>query len=470
MDAAVQQTGETLRFYARRMKDLKLAELMSALSHALDMTEGQPEGHCVRCAWIGMSVGREIGLAAQQQWELYYTLLLKDLGCSSNAARICELYLADDLQFKRDFKLLDGSLPHVLRFVLDHTGLRSGLAERFRATLNIFRNGSGIAQELIQTRCQRGADIARQLRFPESVAQGIHGLDEHWDGSGKPEGLIGENIPLYARMALLAQVVDVFFTAGGPAAAREEVRRRRGSWFDPELVDAFTVLSQGEAFWQALRDPDLGRQVLALEPAQCCVPLDEDYLDEIAAAFGQIVDAKSPYTAGHSARVALYADHIATQLDIPPERRRWLYRGALLHDVGKLGVSNAILDKAGKLDPDEWEAVQMHATYTERILGRIDAFSELARVSGAHHERLDGTGYPRRLAAEHIALETRIITTADIFDAISADRPYRGAVPIPETLQIMSKTVGTALDPRCFEALCRAVQEVEAAARLPAAA
>jgi HD-GYP domain-containing protein (c-di-GMP phosphodiesterase class II) len=272
---------------------------------------------------------------------------------------------------------------------------------------------------------------------------------------------MGEHIPLYARLALLSQVVDMFFTASGPAEAREEVLRRRGGWFDPELVDSFLTLSEQDAFWQTLRDPDLGSQVLALEPAQCCVPLDEDYLDEIAAAFGQIVDAKSPYTAGHSARVALYADHIATQLDFAPERRRWLYRGALLHDVGKLGVSNAVLDKAGKLDAAEWEAVQMHATYTERILGRISAFSELARVSGAHHERLDGTGYPRRLTAERIALETRIITTADIFDAISADRPYRGAVPIPETLQIMSKTVGAALDPQCFEALRRAVDLLE---------
>ena len=91
------------------MNELKLAELMSALSHALDMTEGQPEGHCVRCAWIGMSVGRAIGLPAQQQWELYYTLLLKDLGCSSNAARICELYLTDDLQFGVDWLFKGGS-------------------------------------------------------------------------------------------------------------------------------------------------------------------------------------------------------------------------------------------------------------------------------------------------------------------------------------------------------------------------
>jgi HD-GYP domain-containing protein (c-di-GMP phosphodiesterase class II) len=125
----------------------------------------------------------------------------------------------------------------------------------------------------------------------------------------------------------------------------------------------------------------------------------------------------------------------------------------LLHDVGKLGVSNAVLDKPGKLDAAEWEAVKRHAMYTEEILSRMAAFTDLARVAAAHHERLDGSGYPRGVAADVIALETRIITTADIFDAISAERPYRRAVPIPQTLEMMGETVGTAIDPLCFEAL-----------------
>ena len=141
------------------------------------------------------------------------------------------------------------------------------------------------------------------------------------------------------------------------------------------------------------------------------------------------------------------------------DRRRWLKRGALLHDVGKLGVSNSILDKAGKLDDREWKEVRLHAALTESILSRIDAFKELARISGAHHERLDGGGYPRGLLAADISMETRIITTADIFDAITAERPYRGAVPVVETLQMMKKTVGTALDPTCFEALTQAMAD-----------
>ena len=130
--------------------------------------------------------------------------------------------------------------------------------------------------------------------------------------------------------------------------------------------------------------------------------------------------------------------------------------------MGKLGVSNSVLDKPGKLDAAEWEAVKRHAAYTEAILSRIEAFAELARVSAAHHERLDGGGYPRGLKGDEITLETRIITTADIFDAITAERPYRGAIPIPRTLEMMAENVGTAIDARCFAALKAAL------ARLPA--
>src|SRR5215468_8005236 len=137
---------------------IRLAELLGALSHALDMVEGQPAGHCVRCCWIGMHIAERIGLSDAEKWELYYTLLLKDLGCSSNAARICRLFMTDDLAFKHDAKTIDGSLPQALRFVLSHTGLKAGLAERFRALIQVFLASGQIAQELVDTRCQRGAE------------------------------------------------------------------------------------------------------------------------------------------------------------------------------------------------------------------------------------------------------------------------------------------------------------------------
>ena len=436
---------------------MKFSELMGALSHALDLTEGQPRGHCIRVCWIGTHIGKKIGLRVPALRDLYYTLLLKDLGCSSNAARICELYLTDDLKFKRDFKTVGDGLPDVLRFVFRHTGLKAGLAGRLRSVAHILRNGVQIADELIKTRCTRGADIARQLRFGDAVATGIGSLDEHWNGHGRPEGLAGQVIPLYARIALLSQIVDVFHTLGGRAAAMRELNNRAGSWLDPELVRTMEEVANDAGFWSMLASPELELSVFAMEPGAGAVTLDDDYLDDIAAAFGQIVDSKSPFTSGHSARVAVIVDAIAAHLGLVPARRRWLKRGALLHDVGKLGVSNSILDKPGPLDAGEWVSVRQHPVHTEAILSRIGAFSELARVAGAHHERLDGAGYPRGLKAEQISLETRIITTADIFDAISAERPYRGAVPVPETLVIMAKTVGTAIDPLCFDALQQTV-------------
>lgn len=440
-------------------QDLRLSELIGSLSHALDMTEGQPAGHCLRCCWIGMQIAAKLNLTATESHDLYYTLLLKDLGCSSNAARICELYLTDDRLFKREFKETD-SIASVISFVLKHTGLQSGLAERFQRIFTVFQNGDAFAQELIQTRCQRGAEIARQLRFSEAVAEGILSLDEHWDGNGRPEHLAGQAIPLFSRIALMAQVIDVFHSVGGPAAAIKEVRNRVGYWFDPALVDCFFEIALSEAFWQVLASNDLPEMVFSMSAGQTDRPLDDDYLDDIAAAFGQVVDSKSPYTSGHSGRVALYTDLLTQELGLSPERRRWLKRGALLHDVGKLGVSNTILDKPGKLTEEEWVQMRSHAQYSEEILSRISAFSELSFVAAAHHERLDGKGYPRGLTAKDIPMETRVITTADIFDAITAARPYRGAIPIPETLAMMAESVGSAIDPDCFAALNRVVEHL----------
>ena len=351
----------------------------------------------------------------------------------------------------------------MLRFVFAHTGLNAGLAGRLRSVVNILRNGPRITDDLIRTRCTRGADIARRLRFGDGVAMGIAGLDEHWDGSGRPEGLAGQAIPLNARIALLAQVIDVFHTIGGKAAALAEARGRAGSWFDPALVTAMERVGADPGFWRTLASPEVEPAVFAMEPGAGAVVLDEDYLDDIAAAFGQIVDSKSPFTSGHSARVADLVDRVARRLGLSDARCRWLRRGALLHDVGKLGVSNALLDKPGKLDADEWVVMRRHAEHTEAILSRIGAFSELARVAAAHHERLDGGGYPRGVRADAIALETRIITSADIFDAISADRPYRAAVPIPQTLATMAAMVGTAIDPLCFEALRQVIGDDPAA-------
>lgn len=432
---------------------IPLSELIVSLTTALDMTEGQPPEHCIRCCWLAMQIGDELQLNSHQRYDLFYTVLLKDAGCSSNAARICELYLTNDREFKRAYKTVGTSLSSALNFVIRHAGADQSWMTRISKTLDIIKNGGDYAQQLIETRCNRGADVARELRFSDDVAQGIHALDEHWDGSGRPLQLEGEAIPLYARIALLCQVVDVFMQEQGIASALTEINQRKGTWFDPQLVDIVEKIAKHEHFETTLSSNNIKEIVASLEPATERVLLDDEYFDCIVSAFGKIVDAKSPYTAGHSQRVGIYADLIAERLGIDEEQRRWVKRAALLHDLGKLGVSNTILDKPGKLDDQEWKAVQEHAHLTEVILSSITPLADLAFISASHHEKLDGTGYPRGLCEKEIPLVTRIITTADIFDAISAERPYRAAMPVSRVLAIMDENLDSAIDRKCFEAL-----------------
>lgn len=436
------------------IEELSLSSIIGSLSYALDLTEGLPAGHSLRCCWIGMHVGQQLGMDSEALSHLYYTLLLKDAGCSSNAARLFELYGTDDREVKRDFKLIDTeSVVRLSKFVLSHTGVGKSLHEKVSRILNLAQNGEQFATELIVTRCERGANIAIQLGFDEEVAAGIRCLDEHWNGNGKPARLSGVAIPLASRIALLSQVVEVFHSAAGRPHAVDEVQKRIDTWFDPDVAAAFLAVQQQSGFWEGLSDCKLQQRIEEIEPASKVVRIDEQRLDTIAEAFSQVVDAKSHYTYGHSARVATYAETVATTLGLPPDRVRWLRRGALLHDIGKLGVSNAVLDKPGKLDDSEWDQVKAHAAYSEQILSRLNIFSELSFVAAAHHERLDGKGYPRGLTAERIPLETRIITVADIFDAITAERPYRGPIPVPAAIEMMEKERDAAIDGACLDAL-----------------
>lgn len=435
-----------------------LAEILGAFSYALDLTEGQPAGHSLRACWIAGQMALAAGMSPRDRRTIYYATLLKDLGCSSNAARIAELYLADDRALKHDFKLVPQGVGPTLRFVLAKTARGEGLTARARAVLHILRDGSAITRDLIQTRCTRGADIARQLRFPEEVAQAVTGLDEHWDGSGKPLGLSGEAIPFASQFALIAQIADVFHRAAGPDAARQEVAARSGSWFKPDLVRLFLRAAAEDAFWAALSDPSLEARVHDLEPSEQRVPVDEDYLDAIASAFGAVIDAKSPFTGGHSARVGDYAAGLGEALGLDCGAVRTLRRAAMLHDVGKLAVSSRILEKPGKLDESEWEEMRGHAAQTTRILSRIAPLRRMAAIAGAHHERLDGHGYPLGLDQHRIAREARIITVCDFYDALTADRPYRAAMPADQALAVMAAEVGHAIDGDCFDALSAIVR------------
>jgi HD-GYP domain-containing protein (c-di-GMP phosphodiesterase class II) len=443
--------------------EVQLAELVGALSHALDMTEGQPVGHSIRACWIGVQVGIDLGLNSTELTDLYYTILLKDIGCSTTAARVCQLYLTDDIMFKRKAKFLDHTAPQFLRYLIANAGMKQNLIDRFKLIIDTALQTGEISFELTDTRCHRGADIARQMRFSEAVAQGITDLDEHWDGKGLPRKKTGTAISLNARVALMAQVTDVFFASEGPAAALAEVKRRTGTWFDPQLVDALMRIGADPAFWASLSDPGLQDRVVAFETIKDGRPVNDEYLDDIAAAFAEVIDAKTPYTSGHSDRVALFSNMIAVELKLSDDECRHLRRAALLHDIGKLGVSNSILDKPGKLDDDEWAEIKRHPALGRAVLSRIAAFHDLAEVAGNHHERLDGKGYPLGIAGDAIDLPSRIVAVADVFDALTADRPYRKAMSPDQAFAILDEMTGPALDATCVSALKSALVAMEAA-------
>ncbi|WP_054531495.1 HD domain-containing phosphohydrolase [Erythrobacter sp. SG61-1L] len=432
---------------------VSLAEVIRAFAHALDLAEGQPEGHSTRACYFGCLLGHEIGLDAGQMGDLFFTLLLKDLGCSSNAARIWEHYRADDLRFKQDAKTLPAGLSANLGFVLRKSAEGAPFSRRVGVIASVLRHGDSFAQEMALARAGRGASLAAQLGFSPAICSGIYHLDEHWDGSGRPSHLSGEAIPLNARIAQIAQLADVFYIHGGPEAAMDEVAARAGNWLDPHLAATFQTIAERAESWVDLGSPWLVSKLLALAPEAAGEELDEDGLDRIAGVFGQVIDAKSPYTAGHSVRVADLADRLAQRLGVISARRRPLRRAAALHDIGKLGVPNAILDKPGGLDEAEWRAMRGHAAQTKAILGRITAFSDMAALAAAHHERLDGTGYPLGLEDAAIARETRIITVCDIYDALTSPRPQRPAMSRAEALEVMQAEVGQAIDGEVFEAL-----------------
>jgi putative nucleotidyltransferase with HDIG domain len=259
----------------------------------------------------------------------------------------------------------------------------------------------------------------------------------------------------------------VFFTNGGPSAARAEVARHSGTWFDPALCEAFRALSGDRAFRTDVASADLDQRILELEPQDGQVAVDEDYLDDIAMAFGQVIDAKSAYTSGHSERVGFYCDGVAAEMGMAAPARRTLRRAAVLHDVGKLAVSSTVLEKPGKLDDDEWEVMRSHASHTAEILGQIGPMRDMAMIAAAHHERLDGRGYPFGLNGSMISIESRIITVCDFYDALTADRPYRGAMPAEKALGIMREEVGKAIDSECFAALEAVIANGKAIIPLP---
>ena len=453
-----------------------LAEIISAFSFALDLTEGAVPGHALRSCLLGMRLAAELRLEADPTVDLYHALLLKDVGCSSNAARMCQIIGGgDDRAVKAGVKLEDWTKPHqprlsTLRLLWSNVLPEAGAVRRAGRILRIGATQHKNNEEMIQLRCDRGASIVRKIGLGEQAALAVRSLDEHWDGSGYPGRLKGSAISPLARIMAVAQHLDVFAQECGPERAMAVLRERSGRWFDPEMVRATESLHRRGCLWQdCLPDSSESTEVLEAKAREAVLARDPREatrlgaagVDQLCEAFSEVVDAKSHFTFRHSMGVTAATHRIGRQMGLNSERLQFLQRAALLHDLGKLRVPNSILDKPGRLDESERAIIEEHSLLTRKILRRVESFGELANVAGAHHEKLDGTGYPDRLTAAQLPLEARILAVADVYGALTEDRPYRPGYSVEDALRMIERDVPNKLDERCFEALCAAVQTAD---------
>ena len=449
--------GTTLSYHEGAVS---LSEIVSALTFALDLTEGAVPGHALRSCLLGMRVGDAMGVSGKLRTDLYYALQLKDVGCSSNATRMTQIIGGDDRAMKASTKLEDWRKSGVslrgLKTLWHNILPGKSLALRVMRFVDIARHAPTNRKEMIQMRCERGADIVRKLELDSVTSEAVRRLDEHWDGRGYPDGLKGAEIPLLSRICSVVQNLDVFAIEDSIDAALEVLRRRSGVWFDPAIVAVVERLHAEGGFWEdCLKESTVEETrlaVLALDPGERA-KLTPERVDRICEAFASVVDAKSPFTYRHSLGVADVAVEIAFEMDLPAERIQLVRRAALLHDIGKLCVPNVILDKAGKLTFDEWTVVVEHPKMTRQILERIWAFRELAAFAAEHHEKLDGTGYPLGLTGKDLSVESRILGLADVFAAMAENRPYRAGLEPAKILEIIAADVPKKYDARCFAAL-----------------
>ncbi len=411
-------------------------------------------GHALRTCLISMELGRRLGLPLQLRRDLYYAALLKDVGSSSTAAQVCSFFGDDDRQTKGARMRVDWSnYFRAAFFAMAHASPGASWFGRASRVARLARGGTRLAARLVEMRCERGADIVRQLGLGPGAADVVRSLDEHWDGRGHPRGLRGEEIPIITRVLTLAQTLEVFAVRDGVEAGLDVVRCRAGRWFDPLVASACAGLEGPLGGWRGMSTRDLQRLVIDAEPGDAAMLAGSRAIDRIAQVFAEVVDAKSPFTGEHSVRTTQLAVSIAHQLGWDDTDLAELRRAGLLHDLGKLTVPNSILDKPSPLTASEWEVMRMHSYYTERILEHVRGFEWLAFASASHHERLDGSGYCRGLRGEQVPALSRVLAVADIYDALSTRRPYRPALEQDQVLEIMERDREAGLCPVALDAL-----------------
>jgi HD-GYP domain-containing protein (c-di-GMP phosphodiesterase class II) len=403
---------------------VRLAELVGALSLGIDLGFGQPMEHVLRQCRIAVRLAEHLGRGDQERSDVYYTALLINVGCHSDAHEQAK-WFGDDIALKSDkyeyeFRSIRGAVAGVRRIGSGHAPLH-----RFRVGLEFALSGHREVDDMIAHHAAIARSLGEQLGLSDEVLEALGSAYEQWDGKGWPGKLRGEEVPLPARVASLAEFAEVAFRVGGVPAVRDLARRRGGKQFDPEV--AGLLAREAEAILSDLDTVATWDAVIESEPALAVVVSGERF-DQALTAIANFVDLKSPYTLGHARGVADLAAAAGGELGFSAAEIRTLRRAGLVHDLGRLGVSNSIWDKPGPLGAGEWERVRLHPHITERMLRQSESLAPLGAIAVEHRERLDGSGYPRGLSGGAISRPARILGAADAYQAMREPRPYRAAL------------------------------------------
>jgi HD-GYP domain-containing protein (c-di-GMP phosphodiesterase class II) len=435
--------------------EVRLAELVALLSLGTDLGLGQPMEHMVRACLIALRLAEHMGMDESQRPVLYYSGLLAWVGCHTDAYEQAK-WLGDDVSVKRDahYAYDFGRAGPATAFMVKHVGgAGRSLPERARVGLGFVGEGRRALLSLAENHYLATDELVVRLGLGDAVRTSLRQSYERWDGKG-PYGMKGREILAASRLINLADVVEVFRRTGGVQAAIAIARERSGTQFDPELVELFC--EQAPMLLAELDAAPSWDQVIAAEPSLFGGVSDED-LDAALEAIGDFSDLKSPWTIGHSRCVAELAADAGRGSGLPPSDVRTLRRAAVVHDIGRLGVSNSIWDKRGELTQADIERVRLHPYWSERMLAFSPALAPLGAIAVQHHERLDGSGYPRGLAGDAITPAGRILGAADCYHAITEMRPHRPARSSEEAAaEVRSEVAAGRLDGDAVDAVLRA--------------
>ena len=424
---------------------LRIGEVLSALSFALDLAGDQPAGHTIRSCVIGMHIASELRMDSAIASDLFYALLLKDAGNSAGGSKLMRLVGADNATGRRGGRSKDWIRSGAQSLTLALSQSTSMYRARVRALSDRATGREEDPETLQRIRGERGADVARQIGLSERTAKAIQAAKTFSD---EPDGLLTSIISLAQQAEISYSLHGSFDTASGVSGAPTGCSSAPA--FDPDVLSAFRTVCSRDI------RPDVENATVRLnelEPAANGLPAGDFALDNICSAFADVIDAKSPFTYRHSTRVAGTAVAIARSLGLNKFEISTLRRAALLHDIGKLSVSNTILDKPGRLTSDECAVIERHPRLSYEILRRVPGFCGVSEIAAAHHEKLDGSGYFRNLTGCHLSLPARVLAIANTYDALTTHRPYREGLPAHAALSAMARHVPRCFDPFCFEAL-----------------